>query len=205
MSIFDNMFLEESISGLTPELKAISVYNIFLKNNKNIIVVANSLYEANMFYQRLLNYTKKVLFFPMDDFLTSTALAISPELEVTRLETINTLLKNDLNIVVTNLMGYLRFLPTKIQYEESKIIFHTGEEVNREKIIEKLSEIGYKRETIVTKTGEMAIRGYVIDIFPISKNHPIRIELWGDEIESIRYFDENTQLTLDQINTKLIR
>ena len=86
MSFIDNLKIEEceAISGLTAELKAIYTYKLFKKYN-SIIVVTNSLYEANITYQRLINYTKDILFFPMDDFLTSEALAISPEFKVTRL------------------------------------------------------------------------------------------------------------------------
>ena len=85
--------------------------------------MANTLYEANKLFYDLENYTDKVLFFPMDDFLTSEALAISPELEITRLETINELLKEKEQIVVTNLMGFLRFLPKKSIYSNKILKF----------------------------------------------------------------------------------
>ena len=75
----------------------------------------NTLYEATNMYQILLHYTNDVLLFPMDDFLTSEALAMSPELMVTRLETIQSIIRNE-KIIVTNLMGYLRFYHLKIIY-----------------------------------------------------------------------------------------
>ena len=69
-----------------------------------------------------------------------------------------------------------------------------------EKLIEKLFNLGYKRETTVNMTGEIAVRGYVIDIFPINSDNPIRIEFWGDEIDSIRTFNIESQLTISKIN-----
>ena len=67
----------------------------YKKENKSILCVTSSVYEANKIYQTVLNYTDKVSFFPMDDFLTSEALAISPEFKFTRLETLNNILKEN--------------------------------------------------------------------------------------------------------------
>ena len=199
MSIFDTMFdTDKNISGLTSELKALYTYNLFKNSNKNILYVTNTLYQANQVFQSISCYTDDVLLFPMDDFLTSEALAISPDLEMTRIETLTNL--DSKKIIVTNLMGYLRYLPSKELFNKSFINLKKNEDYNIKELTEKFYNIGYKRETIVTTTGEMAIRGYVIDIFPINSNNPIRIEFWGDTIDSIRYFDTDTQRTIESIN-----
>ena len=72
--------------------------------------------------------------------------------------------------------------------------------INREKLEEILDKYGYNKETLVTTTGEYAVRGYVIDIFLINEEHPIRIEFFGSNIDSIRYFNESTQLSIKQLN-----
>ncbi len=188
----------EAISGLTKELKVQYTVNLLEKKKTSILFVCATLYEANLYFQKFLNYTSSVYLFPMDDFLTSEALAISPELKITRLETLKKMTE-ETAIIVTNLMGYLRFLPPKEIYLDSYITLKTGEEYELESLVEKLYSIGYERETIVNKTGEMAVRGYVVDIFPIGSNHPIRIEYWGDTIESIRLFNVDTQLTIETL------
>lgn len=207
--MFEKLFdIDSSISNIvisSSELKAIYIYDFFQSTKKSILVVANSLYEANKIFYDLENYTDKVLFFPMDDFLTSEALAISPELEITRLETINELLKNKSQIVVTNLMGFLRYLPRKSIYENKILTLKKGGTIDSNKILNILTELGYKREITVTKTGEMAIRGYVVDVFPIDEKNPIRLELWGDDIESIRKFDVNTQISTEEIDEITIK
>lgn len=203
MSIFNEILVpheESNIIGLNSELKALYVYNNFLRIDKSILFVADSLFEANKFYQILSNYTQDVLLFPMDDFLTSEALAISPELKVTRLETLNSLLDNK-KIVVTNLMGLLRYLPSKEIYKEAYIKIEKDEEIDIKELINKLYNIGYTRETIINKTGEIAVRGYVVDIFPLKYNNPVRIEFWGDTVESIREFNVDTQLTINHLNS----
>ena len=188
----------DSIYGLTPELKGLFLYKKYKKENKSIICVTSTIYEANKLYQILLNYTDKVSFFPMDDFLTSEALAISPEFKFTRLDTLNTLL-NEKRIVITNLMGFLRFLPSPKKYKESYCNIKVNNEIKIEELVSKLYKIGYKRESIVNKTGEMAVRGFIIDVFPINYKNPIRIEFWGDEIERISEFDIDTQISKGRI------
>ncbi len=199
-TIFPKIQITGEINGLTDELKMIYLYQIYKTKNRNIVLITNSLYEANQCYQSLSKYTENVYLFPMDDFLTSEALAISPELKVTRLETINQTLKQKPMIIVTNLMGALRFLPPKNIFQQFKITLQKSTQIDIHQLTEKLLKLGYKRETLVNKTGEIAIRGFVIDIFPLEYQNPIRIEFWGDEIESIRIFDVDNQLTLEQID-----
>ena len=200
MNIFKKLFNNyngKEVGGLTDELKCIYISNSYHDNL--ILVVCNSLYEANKFYQTLKNYVNEVYFFPMDDFMTSEVLAISPDFKMTRLETLDTIVKKNKGIVVTNLMGYLRFLPTKDNFINSYVKLKVGDSFDIKELTKKFYNIGYERDVVVNKTGEMAIRGYVVDIFPTNYNNPIRIEFWGDEIESIRFFDINTQLTIDTI------
>lgn len=189
-----------NIIGFTNELKA--MYSNFCFNNqeKSIVFVTSTLFEANQLYQCISNYNTKVLFFPMDDFLTSEVLAISPELKVKRIETLIESLNDDKYIIVTNLMGYLRFLPTKSVFSKSLIQIEKNIEIPMKKLIDFLNSIGYVRETVVNKTGEFAVRGFVIDIFPVGFEYPIRLDFFGDEIESIRIFNIDNQLTIKSID-----
>ena len=212
MNVFHNLIDIDykkgmGISGITDEFFCVYLSNLLRKEKKNILVVVNSLYEANKLLSSLECYSADTYLFPMDDFLTSEAIAISPDLEITRLETLNETLNDEPKIIITNLMGYLRFLPTKDLFKNSTINLKVGMEIEPYKLIEKLTYLGYKRETIVTKTGEIGIRGYVIDIFPVGEEYPIRIEFFGDEIDSIRYFNPTTQKSIrksDNLNIKPI-
>ena len=120
--LFKNIDFDQTdiFSGLNTEGKALLVNTLF-KKYKSITIVTNTLFEANKLYQSISNYTDNVLLFPMDDFLTSEAIAISPELKINRLETLNELCNSTHNIVITNLMGYLRFLPTLDNYKKKNI------------------------------------------------------------------------------------
>jgi len=197
-SLFDNVSIK-NVSGLTDELKCIYISELFKREDKSILVVCNSLFEANKFYQTIKSYCIDTLFFPMDDFLTSEILAVSPDFKMTRLETLND--SKNKKIIVTNLMGYLRFLPTKELFLNNYINLKENDEYDIKELEKRLYNIGYIKETIVDKTGTMACRGYVLDVFPINYDNPIRIEFWGNQIESIRKFDIDSQLKLEKIES----
>lgn len=182
--------------GLTDELIAFYVDELYKKENKNIILVTSNLYESNKLYNSIKLHNDNTDIFPMDDFITSKVVAMSPEFTLGRLNTLENL-KNKREIIITNLMGYLKYLPNK--NEINSINLKKDDVVNRNELIEKLESFGYRRESMVTTSGEYSIRGFIIDIYIINEEHPIRIELFGNSIESIRYFDENTQRTTSEI------
>ena len=151
------------VTGFNNESFCVFLNNLFYKENKSIIVVTNSLYEANKIYSSLANYNDSTFLFPMDDFLTSEAIAISPDLLINRMETLKECSKVDNRIIITNLMGFLRFLPTKEKYNSSIIDINVGMVIEPSELFKKLIDSGYKSETLVTKTGEVGLRGFVID------------------------------------------
>ena len=205
MKIFDNFFekvYDEDIAltGMTEELFAVYV-NKLCDSKKNILIVTSNLVESNSIYRKISNYRDNVYLFPMDDFLTSEAMAISPDLMVTRLETLKEITSGKQSIVITNLMGYLRYLPAKNEYVKSILALKVNDEIGPKDLVEKLINIGYERTTLVTKTGEIGVRGFVIDIFPLGESNPVRLEFFGDTIDSIRYFDVKSQKSLSEIKS----
>lgn len=203
--MFNNIFkcniLNENkpvdVLGLNKKVQAAYVWNLFSVSKKNILVVTNTLYEANILYKSIaITNQDDVLLFPMDDFLVSEMVSSSPDLMAKRIETLNELVfSNSKKIVITNLMGYLRFLPCMDLWKKLNITLKVDDTFSREELIKKLNMIGYKKESIVTKTGEYANRGYILDIFPYGCDNPIRIEFFDDEIDNIREFDPTSQLS----------
>lgn len=208
MDFFNQFFKYDNgltVTGLTKELNVFYVLNLFDNSDKNIIVLTNTLYEANMYYNNFLTYTNDVLLFPMDDFLTSVAVAISPDLKVKRLETLAKIHEKKRYIIITNLMGFLRFLPDKDNEYNFDFKIAKGSSFKREDVLKLLDKYGYVKESIVTTTGEYAVRGYIIDLFCPDSQHPLRLEFFGDEIDSIRYFDESTQLSIKEVSEVCIK
>ena len=190
------------VIGLNNKVQAEYVWNLFGVLKKDILIVTNTIYEANLLYKSLSYSHNNVYLYPMDDFLVSESLASSPDLKAIRIDTLNSLTNNndDKKILITNLTGYLRFLPTKETWRESIIKIKKNSEYKREELLDKLNTLGYTKDSIVTKTGEYSNRGYILDIFPYEYDLPVRIEFFDDKIESIRYFNSDTQLSLNDIN-----
>ena len=92
------------IEGLTKELSYRYIINYFDNQENSLLIVTSNLYDANKIQNSLQTYEENVYLFPMDDFLTSLALAVSPELKLKRLETLEKI-QNNKCIVVTNMMG----------------------------------------------------------------------------------------------------
>ena len=198
--IFDINYQENlGLTGLNDESFCVLILKWFQKYDKNILIVTPNITDANNLLNILTSITQDVLFFPMDDFLTSEAISISPDLKVTRLETLNELINNKKKIVITDLNGYLRYLPSVEIYKKNIVKLQINDEINPSNLIEKLYNMGYTRETIVTKTGDIGIRGFIIDIFPVSFDNPIRLEFFGDTIESIREFNPETQKSIQEL------
>ncbi len=201
MNFLDKYFKYDNnltITGLTPTLAHFYISKLFTEKEENIIVLTSTLYEANELYRGIKNFQNATYLFPMDDFLTSAALAISPELKTNRIETLEAI-KKEKGIIITNLTGYLKFLTDTNIQNKLNIKLAKNTNINRDKLIEILNELDYKRDTIVTSTGEYAVRGFVIDIFITLSEHPIRIEFFGNTIDSIRTFDESTQMSIEEL------
>ncbi|MBQ9011883.1 MAG: hypothetical protein IJ093_04465 [Bacilli bacterium] len=155
MSFLDDIFEignEEEVVGLTDELKCIYIYKRFMQENKSIVLVTSNLHTASKYYTSLSTHTDKVWFFPMDDFLTSEAIAISPEFKINRLETINHILKEEKSIIITNFMCYLSFLQKKEKFKNSYITLKTNKDYNQEELIQQLFKLVYKRQATVNVT-----------------------------------------------------
>lgn len=178
---------------------------MFFSLNKSLVIVTPSLNEANKIYAALNGKLENVYIFPDDDYLTKKAIATSPELMYMRMRFLNNIKEINKSILICHTNSLLKKLPLKSKLEEKKINIYKDAVIERDDFIRKLDDIGYKRESLVTNTGEYSVRGFVIDIFPIFEDHPIRIEFFDNLIEDIKYFDENTQLSMNSIVNFIIK
>ena len=204
MNIFSNIiktYNENNIGLKGMNLGFFSLYlNKLLKETDNgIIVVTPTIYEANKLYQNFSD-TKDVFLYETDDVLTSLATSKSPELKVEKLNILKESLNNNKKIIITDINGYLKKLPSINDFKNNIIKIKIGTDINLKNIVDNLYEIGYEKETLVTKPGEFGVRGFILDIFPLNEENPIRIEFFGDTIESIRYFEVESQKSLENID-----
>ena len=197
INVFKELFNYENnltVSGLNSSLITEYIINYYENTNNDILVVTDSLYDANKIYKSIHSIINDVYFFPMDEFATVLAISSSPDLKIIRIDTLNNL-NNNKKIVITNLTGYLKYIDKK----KEKLLIDFS--VKREEIIKFLENNGYVKSNLVTSTGEYAVRNFIIDIFPLNYDNPVRIEFFGSDIESIRFFDSETQISNKNVDT----
>ncbi|MCQ2802274.1 MAG: transcription-repair coupling factor [Bacilli bacterium] len=110
-----------------------------------------------------------------------------------RIFVLNEILNNNVDIVVTNLCGFIRYLPSQERFKNSILKLEVGKSYNLQELKKTLVQSGYTKVNKIDQTLQFASRGDILDIFSVNFDDPIRIEFFGDEIESIKYFDIASQ------------
>ena len=108
------------------------------------------------------------------------------------------ILREQPDIVIIPVRALSEQFPNANFYDENSLTFKIGDSITQKALLEKLTKLGYKRATMVSDMGEFSIRGDIADIFTLTDN-PIRIEFWGDEIVDIRYFNNETQKSIEKV------
>ena len=178
---------------------------IFFSVKHDILILVPTLNDANKLFNDLKSYVNDVYIFPEDDYLTKKAIASSTDLLYLRMNFLNSIESNGPKIVICHVNSFIKRLPPRNEYINKSMTIKIDTQIDRNDFLQKLSNIGYKKESLVTNVGEFAVRGYVIDVFPFQEEHPIRIDFFDDEISNISYFDEYTQRTIKKENTVTIK
>ncbi len=186
---------EIQITNTNDDISLLVLLYLFNKLDKNILVVTPNLFNAQKVYDKLTNLVNdnQLSFFPQDEFVTTEMLAVSKEFKFERINTIRKIIENNKNLVITNTTGLLKYELPKSKWEKAILRFSKGIIINLETLSEKLISYGYTRGLTVEKQGDFSLRGSILDIYPINENKPFRIDFFDDEIDSIRYFDIDTQ------------
>ena len=205
-SLYEKLFDKDILNYKRISVSKNEIYNqlllyIFFMSNKNLILVYPTLNEATETYNDLKNYIDDVYLFPEDDLMTKKAIAISPELLYMRVNLLNKFNDNKNKIIIMHLNSFIKKLPNKEKYIDNKIVLKVGDSIKRDLLIKKLNQNGYKRESVVYDISDYSIRGFVVDVYPINEENPIRIEFFDDEIEKIKYFDTVTQKSISEIDS----
>ena len=150
-------------------------------------------------------FDKSSIYYPAKDFIFYSADVHGNQLAGERLRCIQKIIaaqENKKNItVITTIDGCVDMLMPLQRYRDNIIHFKNSDIIDTEKLISKLVGIGYTRVPMIDGQGQFAVRGGIIDIFSYTDETPVRIELWDDEIDSIRFFDVESQRSVEKIQT----
>lgn len=139
----------------------------------------------------------EVLFYPAKDFLFYRADIRGKYLVKQRMEVFRALKEEENVTVITTIGALMDGVRPPLKIDEEVFSVRTGETSDLEELVQRLSAIGYDREVQIEGPGQFAVRGGIVDIFPLTEEMPVRIEFWDDEIDSIRTFDAQTQRSIE--------
>ena len=189
-----------NIYGISESGKSYIINGIFEENDNSMVVVTHSDVDAKNLYEDLSFYTTDVFYFPVREVVFYNVDAISGDLRWARLKVIKEILQNERKkIIVTSIDALTSLYTPKEYYLRYSMIIKTGDDIDLKEISKSLLQCGYERVEVVEGKGEFSFRGGILDVFPPTSAYPYRVELFGDEVDSIRSFNTESQRSIEKV------
>ncbi|MGY3724105.1 transcription-repair coupling factor [Granulicatella balaenopterae] len=195
------------VLGLSGSAKHLAEAALFEKLDKMIVIVTPTVLQATQTYEELSEWypNEEIYLFSSEESLAAETAFVSPEVRAGRIETLEFLLEGKKGIVVLPVAALRkRLVPVAVWRQQVKRLAIGEEITSLEELSQQLVQMGYKFETMVQSPGEYAIRGGIVDIYPLNQEYPLRIDLFDTEIDSIRLFDVETQRSLEVIEEVVV-
>ncbi|GAA5417884.1 transcription-repair-coupling factor [Paraliobacillus ryukyuensis] len=191
---------EQLVSGLTGPARSMLITLVEDATMRPILLVTNQLTQAQQLYDDLIELSSddNVYLYPVNELISTEMAVASPELRSQRIKALTEWSQRERGILVAPVAALKRILPPKHYWKTYQLSFRVGEEIDVASYINALSDMGYERVDMVASPGEFSIRGGILDMYPITESHPIRVELFDEEVDSIRYFDVDSQRSLEK-------
>ncbi|MHC5269891.1 transcription-repair coupling factor [Enterococcus sp. LJL98] len=192
------------LTGLSGSAKTLAILGAYRKLQQPVVVLTANLFYANQLAEDLRNLEESVYVFPVDEVISAEMAFASPEAKAERINTLNAIMSNQSGIYIVPTAGLRKFLPSKETWKNHQFHWKVGEEIDLEQVIQTLILMGYERQGMIGKPGEFSLRGSILDLYPLDTQYPIRVELFDTEIDSLRYFDAETQRSMEKLEEILI-
>lgn len=185
------------IEGLWDSPKALLLVLAQEKLGRPLLVITSEGSENRVVDDLLFLTKRKIEEFPAWETLPGEEIAPSPDLIGRRMAILHRLMaKERLPIVLTSLQGILQKLPPPGELEPLCHLWKVGQKIAFEEVTPILEKLGFKRSVVAADKGEYAVRGGIVDLFPVSATDPYRLDFFGDEIEAIRIYDPVSQKSI---------
>ncbi|MGO1061138.1 transcription-repair coupling factor [Planococcus sp. FY231025] len=194
------------ISGLSGSARPIFYQTVWAKTEAPLLIVTPNLLHAQRVYDDLVKLMGEDLvhLYPADELIAADVSFSGPELRAHRIDTLDHMAGTGKGIYITPIAGMRKLMPSHAQWAYSTLRTEAGAELDTEEWLSKLVAMGYSRTPMVTTPGEFALRGGILDIYPLNFEHPVRIELFDTEVDSIRLFSADDQRSLEKITSLCI-
>ncbi|ETP70605.1 transcription-repair coupling factor [Planococcus glaciei CHR43] len=194
------------ISGLSGSARPVFYQTVWSDMQAPLLIVTPNLLNAQRTYDDLVKLMGEELvhLYPADELIAADVSFSGPELRAHRMDTLDHMYSVGKGIYITPVAGMRKLMPSHEQWESSTLRTAEGEELDTDQWLLKLVAMGYSRTPMVTTPGEFALRGGILDIYPLNFEHPARIELFDTEVDSIRLFSAEDQRSLEKMKSLCI-
>ncbi|MCP1358086.1 transcription-repair coupling factor [Aneurinibacillus migulanus] len=197
---------EQLASGLSNSARQIFYAALYQTMTRPLVIVTHNMFQAQKIYDDMnqLLPSDEVWLYPANEMVLSEVSISSPETLSQRIEVLNALAAGKRGVLVVPYAGVRRTVIPVDEWKRAQYPLAIGEEIELENFLGKMIALGYERVEMVETRGEISVRGGIIDIFPVYMSHPVRIELFDTEVDSIRTFDISNQRSIENLQEILI-
>lgn len=190
------------ITGANAGAFSLLLKQIISKLNEPLILVEENENKAQNLYGELsaILDSEQVQIFSLDATIATQTAVSSPDELSSRIQALSFLLSKKAGIVITTPQGLQYKISNPTDFAQAKRVFIPEKEYELTELNNWLVHSGYQKEALVTKPGEFAIRGDILDIYPLDRENPVRIEFFGDEIDTVKEFNLATQRSTQEID-----
>lgn len=188
-----------SVTGCIDAQKSQMIY-AFGGHRKNKLIVTFGEQKAKELYDEYSFFDKEVVYYPSKDVLFYQSDIRGNLLTAERIRALKAIHEQESVTLVTTFDALMNTMAPIEKMWENVLTLEQGQLLDLKKIQAALIRMGYEKEYQVQTMGQFSVRGGILDVFPLTEENPIRIELWGDEIDTIRYFDCESQKSIENID-----
>lgn len=186
------------ISGCIDAAKPHMMYSIHNGSGSRIIVTFHE-QKARELWEEYRFFDQKAVYYPAKDILFYQSDIRGNVLTAERINALKRIAEEKECTVITTFDGLMNPMPSPEKFIQAVRKIMVGDRLDMEELTRHLEELGYEKNYQAQTQGEFSVRGGIIDIFPLTEENPIRIELWDDEVDSIRSFDAESQRSIENL------
>jgi transcription-repair coupling factor (superfamily II helicase) len=192
---------KEVFSHLNIAQEAILLVDSFIKHPRPMLIIKPNLYQAQLLYERVSIFLNdEVVLYSQEDSLRVEEIAQSFQNQSEKIRTLIKVIQNETLMVISHVGAVTRKIPDKNILKSHVLSLQLNQTISMDQLEEHLIKVGYVKTQRVDQPLTYARRGYIIDFYDLNQDHPVRLEFFGDEIDSIRLFDLHSQKTISHIN-----
>ena len=187
-----------SILGLVDVAKSVVVHSTNIDTKRPVCIITYNEIQAKRLYDDLKFFNENVVLFNKKEIVTYDYVVESKDTLYERIEVLNKIYQNKIDIIITTIECLMQEMISKEDLYKNIIKFEFNKEYNFESLKQSLIDLGYERAELVEARGQFSLRGDILDIALID-NRGVRIEFWGEEIDSIRFFSISSQRSIEEL------